>query len=115
MADNLVYAKFEYYEALESKRDILSAEMSVLNVMKRMRKYHSLRIKELDKKKQLVKEVKELEMSIKKSRASLPMTEVQKKIKREEFEIKPSKIKSADNDLEYQLREIQDRLKSLGG
>ncbi len=117
MANELIYVKFDYYESLESKRNVLSSEMSLLNIMKAMKKYNVLRQEEMRKKEQMLKLIKQLEATLKKSKASLPLPRTPEKTKKgSKEESKSAKaIKTFDDDLENQLREIQERLRAIGG
>lgn len=113
--ENPIYVKFEKYEALQAKRDILFLEMSLLNIMKTMRRYNLLRSEELSKREELIRAINSLKNNLKKCK-SLPLIKLPKKIRIKGLEEKPTKpIKIFEEDLESQLRIIQNRLKSLGG
>ncbi|MCX6747014.1 MAG: hypothetical protein NTU63_02670 [Candidatus Pacearchaeota archaeon] len=113
--ENPIYIKFEKYEALQSKRDILFLEISLLNIMKTMRRYHLLREEELSKKKELIREIKALKTNLRRCN-SFPLIKLPRRIRIKELEEKPTKpIKIFGDDLESQLKNIQEKLKSLGG
>jgi len=111
-----VYIKFEYEEAIESKKEVLSSEMSILNIMKIMHRYNFLRSEELKLKTQMYKMIKELNLSIRKTRSAFPFLKMPQKIKREETTTKSAVItrEHFDADLEAQLKDIQARLNSIG-
>lgn len=113
---NPVYLKLEYGESVESKKDILSSEVLLLNLVKSIKTYHSIRLEELKVKAGIYKAVKELNLTIKKTKSSFPFLKIPEKIKRANLngnEIKPSKEK-IDKDLDSEVREIQERLRNIG-
>lgn len=113
---NPVYIRFGYDEAIESKKEVLSSEMSLLNIMKIMRRYNSLRNEELKMKTQMYKMVKDLNIAVRKTRTAFPFLKIPQKAKREEVVNKEVTIPKEhfDADLEAQLKDIQERLKSIG-
>jgi hypothetical protein len=114
--ENPVYFKLDYNESLESKKDILYSEMSLLSLLKIIKKYNVWRSGELEAKTQLYKRIKELELAVKKIKTSLPFLKIPEKEKKEELK-KEVKIIKKDEDLDYdlklQLQEIQNKLDSL--
>ncbi len=112
---NPVYFGVGYYEALESKKDILSSEMSFLNLIKIIRRYNSLKMEELIVKERMYKAIKELNGLMKKTKASFPFLKIPEKAKREEVIKKEITLPEErfDEDLENQLRDIQEKLKSI--
>ena len=115
--DNLVYVKFDYDEGVQSKKIILSSEMNMIRILKIIKNYHSFRTEELKLKLKLYKKIKEINAKIKKIQDNLPEVETSKKLKKgvEKIEIKKSKEKKYDLDLEKQLMEIRGKLKELEG
>jgi hypothetical protein len=117
MADeNPVYFKLEYDESLESKKDILYSDMSLLNLLKIIKRYEAIRLEELRIKSQVYKYAKELELAVKKMKSSLPLLKIPEKEKREELKKGADitrKREDFDDDLKSQLQEIQKRLNSL--
>src|SRR3989344_9291603 len=109
--NDLVYIKFNYEEGLESKKILLSSEMSLLRVLKIIKNYHSLRIEELELKSKLHRNIQEINAKIKSFQKNLPEIKVSKKPKKE-FEISKSKRtkEKYDVSLEKQLKEIQEKL-----
>jgi hypothetical protein len=118
--ENLVYVKLEYEEALESKRDILASQASLLRIIQAMRHYRLLRLEELRVKAQVYRKIKELITSINKIKENLPQIKIpsiKKKDEEKEFvkKIKDKQEIDYDDSLDSQLREIQERLRSIGG
>jgi hypothetical protein len=117
MADeNPVYYRLGYDESLESKKDILYSEMSLLNLIKIIKKYNGIRAEELKARAQAFKKMKELELSVKKLNSALPFLKIPEKEKREELkkEVDTARKKEDfDEDLKLQLKDIQSRLDSL--
>ncbi len=118
--ENLIHIKFEYWDALKTKKDILSSEMSLLKIMKSIKKYRSLRSEELNSKLELHKKLKEMIINIKKLQKILPEVEMPKILKKdkedekiEDIEKKVKITKEYDEDLESQLQEIQEKLRNL--
>ncbi len=118
MADeNPIYLRLGYDESVEAKKEILSSEISFLNIMKIMKRYNSLRKEELGLKLQLYKSVKELNVAIRKTRSDFPFIKLPNQPKKEEpkkKEVVSIFKESFDTDIENQLQKIQDRLKSIG-
>lgn len=112
-----VYVQLKYDESVESKRLILSSEMSLLNLIKIIRRYQSLRLEELAIKSKLRKYAKELGTKTKVIQSSFPFLKIPKRIVGLELEERKTKEtnEKLENDLEYQLKEIQKRLTAIGG
>jgi len=113
---NLIHIKFEYWEAVQSKKDLLSSEMNLLKVGRTIKKYHSFRNKELKSKIKLHKKVKEIKSNLNKLHTLLPKIKIPEILKDEEtgeLKIKEPKKEVYEKDIENQLQEIQNRLKSL--
>ncbi len=114
---NPVYLRLRYNESLESKKNILSSEISLLNIIKIARRYHSFRIEELRIKDDLYKSIKKLGLLIRKSKSTLPFLKPPQKKEEEKPVLKKEKIKvkqNVDEKLESQLKDIQEKLKSMG-
>ncbi len=113
---NPIYLKLEYDESIESKKDLLSSQMLLLNLIKSIKAYHSIRLEELKIKTQIYKAVKELNLTIKKTKSSFPFLKIPEKAKRENInqkEMTPVRGKT-DNNLELELQEIQKKLRNIG-
>mgnify|MGYP001601905833 FL=1 len=118
--ENPVYIKFEYDESLESKKNLLSSEMSLLNIMKIISRYNTLRLEELKLKLEMYKTIKDLNASMKKTRDSFPFLKIPERAKRQEI-VKRENVgeteirkKIFDEDLESQLKSIQEKLRLIG-
>lgn len=126
-SENLIHLRVGYERALESKKDILMSEVSLLEIAKRMKNYHALRKKELDLKTKLHRKTKEIDTSIKKLQNILPKVVMPKILKKEpeveEISIPEKKAlkekivkkkkeeKREDDSLESQLKAIKEKLK----
>jgi len=111
--DNPIYIKLEYNEALQSKKDILSSEIDLLDIIKIIKKYHLFKSQELKIKLNLYKKLKEFRINLGKIQQTLP------KIKNLETDDQKEEIaagiehKIYDPSLESQLQEIQNKLRDL--
>lgn len=119
--DELIHVKFEHNELLQSKRDLLSLEMSLLKIIGMLKRYHFLRQEELNKKSALHKRIKETNLKIKNLQTVLPKLHVpeilqDKKIKEDAHkELIEIKRTGRDEGLDSQLEEIQNKLRELQG
>ena len=119
MKENIIHIKLEYQEALEAKKDILFSEMNLLKIAKKIQKYKELRKEELDLKLNILKKIKETKTEIRKLQRTLPKLEIPEILKKsqENFETKEigEKVreKQDEDNLEYELKEIQNKLASL--
>lgn len=121
---NLIHIKLDYQEAVNSKRDVLSSQMAILRILQTIKKYHALRMEELNLKLKLYKKIKELKINIEQLQKTLPALKIPEILNHkeilledhhEEVEKKIQKVKESqkDNSIEAQLQEIQNRLNSL--
>lgn len=109
-----VYFGLGYTESLEAKKNLLASEMSFLNMIKFVRRYGLLRKEELEIKVKIYKSVRELEVLLKRTKASFPFIKIPERAKRETLKKEKGVIrKDIDADLENELRKIQERLKSI--
>ena len=125
-SEKLIHVRFDYDEAVQSKKDILSSEANLLRVINRIKQYQSIRAVELKLKIRLHRKIKEFLALINKIRQTIPKIKIPDILKKEEFgqigeskeENRTYKNSSKENaysrDIESQLREIQDKLRSLG-
>lgn len=115
--ENLIHVKLEYEEALESRKDILSSEMNLLRIANIIKKYRFLRGEELKIKQKLSQKTRGILVNIKKTQTILPKLKIPDILKKDR-EIRESDKSIAkekfDEDLESQLKEIQEKLKSIG-
>lgn len=116
--EDLIHLKFEYEEALQSKKYILYSEKNLMMIAKKINNYLFLREEELKLKIKLHRKIKEMLTVIRKLQKMNPQIEVPKIIKKEshetkeKIEIKPKRKKDS-NHIESQLQEIQEKLNSL--
>jgi len=119
--ENFIHLKFEHEEAVISRRDLLTSEIDLINLIKSLEKFMALRSLELKLKAKFFREAKKMETEIKRLEKSLPDIEVPRMLKHNvqkkkellesSFDLKTSK----NNDLESQLMEIQRKLRQLSG
>jgi hypothetical protein len=107
---NPIYVKLKYEEGIDSKKDILSTELSLLNIIKIIQRYNSIRTEEFKVKSRIFKAVKELNLTIRKTQSSFPFLKIPSQIKRKNNEDREIITKKIDRNLESELKEIQDRL-----
>jgi|TARA_Y100000310_G_scaffold328431_1_gene396550 hypothetical protein len=116
--EDLIHLKFEYDEAVQSKRTILYSEKNLMIIAKKISNYLSLREEELELKIKLHKKIKGTVNTIKKLQKIIPKIEIPTIIEKEshktkeKIEIKPKK-KKENNYIELQLQEIQEKLNTL--
>jgi len=117
MKKSLIHVKLDYGEALDSKEDILSTEMSLLRIIKRIKQYKATRMQELKLKAKLHRKIKETITDIRKIEKNLPEADLPEiKTKSEEkniYNLAGKVEKEYDSDLERQLREIQEKLNQI--
>lgn len=121
--ENFVHIRFNYDGAVESKRDILKTELSLIKLARDITNYKELRSIELQKKLELMKKMKELMATTRSLTGILPKLKIPKTLEgekkkeapKEEEHPKVKEIKKVihKDDLESQLLEIQEKLKSL--
>ncbi|MCW8966340.1 MAG: hypothetical protein OQK82_06615 [Candidatus Pacearchaeota archaeon] len=115
----VIHVRFEHSEAVNSKRDLLSLEMTLLEAMKSVTNYHSLRAEELRLKLKLYLRTREYLSLIRKLKKLLPKYKLPKILQeaeeeknhfdktKQEQEVKPR------NDVDSQLEEIRSKLQNL--
>lgn len=101
-----IYVKLYPEEAVDSKRNLLSAEINFLNIIKKIQAYKKLRVNELVKRNAMKKKLKLLSSEIKSLATLLPST----KMPDIEHKCKPEK----ERKIEDELKEIREKLASLG-
>jgi len=114
--DSFIHVKLEYDEVLRSKRDILASEADILNIIKSMNRYISLRDIELDLKAKFYKEIKKIALGIKMLETTMPHVKIPRIFgTSEEKPVAERKIVVSKDEtgLEEQLREIQRKLRSI--
>lgn len=110
---NLIHVGIEFEEALNSKREILSSQISLLMILKIIKKYKSHRIEELKTKEDLHKKIKDINAEIGKLQSVLPKLKIPELLHKEKEVKKVDKKIIADDDLEFQLQEIQNKLSAI--
>lgn len=118
--ENLIYIKLEYLEALESRKDVLNVERNLLLLKKIMNDYNSLRSGELNLKLKLHQKMKSLLNTLNYVEKTFPMIEHNQPVKEQQSDqipIKQTKTKpqkTPPTGIDAELRDIQEKLKSLG-
>lgn len=123
---NLIHLKFDYDEALNSKRDILYSERSLITITKIINNYLSLKAQELNVKSNLHKKLRETATHIRKLQKLIPDVKIPKILRKEEHEEEEAKKEKVeeekkhkekypvyDSNIESQLQEIQEKLQNL--
>ena len=117
--ENLVHVKFERSEALESKKDILTTEIKLLEVAKSIKAYRAYRGREFELKQVLYKKIKRLKTGIGGMQKIMPKVKIPEMFRKEDNKISVSasekKAGAHGLSVEEQLREIQRRLNELQG
>ena len=125
---NPIHVRLLNFEAVNSKRDLLFSEESILKILQALQNYKKLRIKELQVKSDLYSNLKKINTLTNSLQKKLPTFKTPKKLKkfehpekmREKKKITNSRgtrsvkdKKTRDNNLESQLGEIQEKLQRL--
>jgi len=127
MATSTVHIKLEQPEAIEIKRDVLNSEMDLIKIIRIMRKYKILRMRELRLKEKLRKNMSTSVTNIKKLQIMLPKGRIPKIDHGEEEEKdvlkkvktytpkdqKAEQDKKRFDSLEMELSDIQSKLRAL--
>jgi len=116
-SENLIHIKLEYKGALQAKKDIISSQIALLKVARRIKRYQIYRSEELELKLKLLKKTRELKTNIGKLQRIMPKPKIPAILKKEEHVQKEEKeqtgLKYHEGDLEEQLQEIQRKLNEL--
>jgi hypothetical protein len=118
---NLIHLRFDYSRAKNAKKDLLTSEISLLNIAKAIKNYKTLRLEELKKKEMIYSKIKSTKTDLTKLKRSLPKVVIPKILKKEvvdEDEKKEDKHHKQNKVTKYgtiedQLRQIQAKLKAL--
>jgi len=124
MSNSPVHIKLENNEAVETKRNVLIAEMNLLKILKIMRKYQILKAKELKLKEKMRLNMNSSIINIGKLQHMLPKGKMPHILKEDEeakrkIQTYKPKDKKAElekkryDDLELELQQIQEKLNSL--
>jgi len=111
--ENPVYVRIDYEGAIDSQKDILSYQMGLINILKSLKKYHSLREKEENLKMDLRNMLKTTKENIKKMEENFPEVKGPKS-KQEDSQKKEPTIEYYNQDLESQLEQIKKKLQEIG-
>ncbi|MEK6824043.1 MAG: hypothetical protein AABY06_03325 [Nanoarchaeota archaeon] len=111
--ENLIHIRLNRDELINSKKEILSTEADLIRILQTLKKYQNLRANELKLKARFLKKLKETKTEIKKLEEILPKPKIPKILKGIENEKENFNISSKKDNLEFQLEEIQKRLREL--
>jgi len=122
--DDVIHLRLDYEDALESKKNILYSEKSLINIIKKIDNYLYLREEEQKAKEKLRKRIKSTISIIKKTQKIFPKVKIpkilNKEISKKEFDRKISKkifekekISKYGSNIDSQLREIQEKLNAI--
>jgi hypothetical protein len=118
----IVHVRLESEEARILKRDILSTEANLLEISKIVRNFKKLRLEELNTKLKILKKLVLLKQNLTKLHNTLPKLKVtspekeekiEKPKKKEEKRVSISKEEKYENEIEEELKKIQEKLRSL--
>ncbi len=108
-----IHIKLEAGEAINAKKNLLSTEINILNLIKKIRDYKRARKEELKKKAKLRTELRKLINEMKILEKELPETKGVKKTR--EGRVKVKLIgKAKSTKLESELEDIKRKLERLG-
>ncbi len=122
-----IYLKFDYDEAINSKKESLFLQVSLVKIMRIMRKYKKLRKEELKLKIQLYNNLKKLKASINRINRSFPKVKTpsfleedeesektkEKKSKGKKQTTKKERTPEISSDLERELEKIHGKIQEL--
>ena len=111
--ENLLHIMFNCDELINSKKEILSTEADLIRVLQTLKKYQLLRANELKLKVRFLKKLKETKVEIKKLEEILPKPKIPKILKEIDNENEKFNINPKKDNLEFQLEEIQKKLREL--
>jgi len=106
---NLIYVKLKYEDSIQSKKDILSLEMDLLKTIQTIKTYNKFRTEELQLKIKLHRKIKTLITEIRRFQKNLPELKIPKILQEHEIEEKIPKEKPRDDNIEQQLKKIQEK------
>ena len=117
---DLIHIQIDYEKGMQSKKQILSSEINLLNIKKNMRTYHFLRKEEVKTRLKLYRKMKEVMIILNRLQKNLPEIDIPRNLikgKNENYEreipIEKTKENQHNRDLEAQLREIQEKLRAM--
>lgn len=114
-----VHIRLNYDEAKDSRKDLLSSEINLLQIIKRIQNYQELRMKELEIKQDVLIKMGEVRKNIMGLEKVLPKLKLPKILKKKEnFEIKEESMRPVMRrrrglSIQDELLEIQSKLREL--
>ena len=111
--EKLIHVKLEYEDAIQSKKNILSLEMDLLKTIQTIKRYNKYRSEELQLKIKLHRQIKTLLTEIRRLQKNLPELKIPKILKEPEIAETTPKEKHHEDNIESQLKKIQEKLDSL--
>lgn len=105
-----LHIKFDFNEAITGKRTLLSSQINMLNLAKKLENYQNLRKQELARKTALRTKLNELITGISNIEQFLPKTQMKELINKETEMLAETKKKSS---IENELKEIREKLARL--
>jgi len=104
------HIRIDYEEALSSKKQLLSAELNLLHIIKKMKNYKVLRKKEIQTKTSLKSELSALKSKINLIQSTFPQEEAPVKINNKTTSLETKK----SQNLQTELEDIKSKLAKLG-
>src|SRR3989344_7302292 len=92
--DQVKYVKLENSEGILTKRYLLSTQMNLLRILKAVKGYHQIRLKELKLKTSLLNNIREVSQDIKKIQLNVPKLTTSPIMEEEELKIPGRKQKT---------------------
>jgi hypothetical protein len=111
--ENPIYLKIDCEAALNSKKELLSYQMSLINIVKSIKKYRLLREKEEHTRGILKNSLKLTAEDIRKIELKMPQIESLKSSEKEIQKQEP-KIEYYSEDLDLELEKIKRKLEGIG-
>ena len=108
------HVRLEYGEALDAKKQILSSEMSLLQIIKKARNYRLLRKKEVVLRNKFRVDLSSIKAKINLIFSTFPEEEKHKRKKKEGRKKEKKEKKEFSGDLQKELEEIHRKLEQLG-
>jgi len=118
MTNSVIHLKFEYSEAIEDRKAILSSQINLIKLKSIIKEYSEIRKKELDKKLELQKKMRQMNSNFTQIKKSFPILKIPKKLRKEETLEKKEKIEAKipkifASPLEKELQIIKEQLAEL--
>ena len=121
--ENLIHLKFEHEEAVESRKDLLASQVTLLKILKKIEEHRIYRTREFELKLDLYKKIRELKLGIGSLEKTLPKVKIPEILKKQENKEqqeqqeqqgkKVQKKEIRDLSIEEQLKGIQRELDAL--